>query len=482
MIREITELVEKDVYIESLEQILNSINEGIVATDGEGKIFIFNQASEKLEGLKAEQVLGKTLWEVYGIENQTSIHFKARRQNKPLLGVCENFLASGKVITLITDNFPLYDGDKVIGAFSVSRDMTKIRELMTRALSAQKHHVYLTLNMVPEEKKDMFHTIVGHSPALLKEINKARKAAENDCSVLVVGETGTGKELFVQSIYKMSARSKEPFIPINCAALPESLLESLLFGTVKGAFTGALDTKGLFEQAGNGVLFLDELNSMSLNMQAKILRVLQEKTIRRLGDRMEIPVNCRVISTTNEDPLVCIENSTLRQDLFYRLAVILIYIPPLRDRKEDIEALCQAFVKECNKKYGLNIAGISPELLDIFMKYHWPGNIRELQNLIESAANLIEGDERRIKPEHMPYYFYNLFHSTKVMMRDALSERESALPELMKELEAKTIMDALSKYRGNVSQAAAYLGMPRQNLNYKIKKLAIDLDKIRDKD
>jgi arginine utilization regulatory protein len=228
--------------------------------------------------------------------------------------------------------------------------------------------------------------------------------------VLIFGETGTGKELFAQSIHNSRPRANQPFVAINCAAVPESLLESILFGTVKGAFTGAQNTKGVFEQAGSGTLFLDEINSMPRAMQTKLLRVLQEKSVRRVGADYEIPVKCLIITSSNEQLEECVRNGTLRNDLYYRLALLRINIPPLREWGKDIEILARHFLKTKGRLYGKKNIGLSTDFLNYLYQHSWPGNVRELEHTIESCVAVAE-DGEELHLYHLPPHLRHLKNS-----------------------------------------------------------------------
>jgi arginine utilization regulatory protein len=221
-----------------------------------------------------------------------------------------------------------------------------------------------------------------------------------DSAVLVVGETGTGKELFVQSIHHISHRHNGPFIAQNCAALPESLLESLLFGTTKGSYTGAVDRAGLFELADEGILFLDEINSMPLELQAKLLRVLEDGVVRRIGDQRTRKVNVRVIGAINESPLDCVHKGILRPDLYYRLNVFSLFIPPLRERNFDIELLTSHFIEQFNQRFSKYIRNVEHSVFELFHQYNWPGNVRELRHTIEHAMVMAEG--HTLTTKHLP--------------------------------------------------------------------------------
>jgi arginine utilization regulatory protein len=313
--------------------------------------------------------------------------------------------------------------------------------------------------------------IIGISHKMKKVATEARKIASRNSPVLIVGETGTGKELFAQGIHNASLHSKGPFIPVNCAAIPDTLLESLLFGTVKGAFTGAADTSGLFEQAENGTIFLDEINSMSFSLQAKLLRVLQDKSVRRLGSSVQIPLNCRIISATNKDPIQAVDEHIIRSDLYFRLATVTLNVPPLRERKEDIKVLVMHFIKKCNIEFGLFIRDISDELLNLFEQYNWPGNVRELENFIEGAMNFVQNKDITLKLHHLPEYF-----GERVFQKPDFQGTEiikGTLQNALLETEIKMIEGVLLRNKGNITKAAQELGISRQNLHYKLKMLAI---------
>ncbi len=319
-----------------------------------------------------------------------------------------------------------------------------------------------------------FDDIVGQAKGLLKAIGLARRATKTSSSVFIYGDTGTGKELFAQSIHYESPRKDYQFIAQNCAALPESLLEGILFGTSKATFTDAVDRPGLFEQADGGTLFLDEINSMSISLQAKLLRVLQEGYVRRVGGLKDIPIDARIIVATNEKPMDSVKNGHIRKDLFYRINVINIEIPPLRERREDILLLIDHFIRYYNKKLDKNIWMMSEELQEGFANYSWPGNVRELQNYIESAMNMII-DEHVIRKEHLPSYVEELMFNNKIMNRNYFDDNQDFenLNDHINKLEKKIIVEYLGSNQHNITQTALALGISRQNLQYKIKKYNI---------
>jgi arginine utilization regulatory protein len=307
--------------------------------------------------------------------------------------------------------------------------------------------------------KYTFDDIIGNSEKIVSCKEKAVKASKTSSPVLVFGETGTGKELFVQAIHNNSSRNKKPFIAQSCAAIPSNLLETILFGTVRGSFTGAEDKKGLFEIADGGTLYLDELNSMPLELQGKILRVLQEGTIRRVGSTTVKEVDVRVIASLNESPELLLEEGKLRNDLYYRLNVVRINIPTLRQRKEDIPALIDCFINKFNKSFNGAIIGVDEAALERLILWNFEGNIRELEHIIEGAFNLkLEG---RITLKDLKELGLNKLNKNR------------ALKERLKEAEKAYILEALTITKYNVSKAAELLEVPRQTLQSKIKKLNI---------
>ncbi|MHB1406814.1 MAG: sigma-54 interaction domain-containing protein [Desulfitobacteriaceae bacterium] len=458
-----------------LSAVFESIHEGIIVTDNTGKIIFYNSELGKLEALEPLSVIGKHLTEVYdAVTFDTSEHLSVTQSGQPVLEKRKTyFTANGKEITIVASTFPVYDEGKVVAAYSVCRDITKFKELLAKTMQLQDQIGQEQEYVGSNGTRYSFDSMIFASSGMQNLINSAKKAAEADGSLLIFGETGTGKELLVQAIHNYSSRKDEPFVAINCAAIPETLLESILFGTVKGAFTGAVDGKGLFEQAGKGTLFLDELNSMSISLQAKLLRVLQEKSVRRVGGTAEIPVRCRVISSTNVDPWESINTGSLRKDLFYRLAVISLYIPPLREREEDIGALLTYFLHKFQRIYGGKEVRVSSELKEAFLHYSWPGNVRELEHVIESAVNMLDGGQS-IRVEHLPPYLKTRFVSQDAALQGNIVQAEGTLAQILRDAEKQVLTEALRAHGGNITKAAESLGIARQNLQYRIRKLGIE--------
>jgi arginine utilization regulatory protein len=300
-----------------------------------------------------------------------------------------------------------------------------------------------------------------------------KKIAKTNSTVLINGKTGTGKEMIAQSIHNLSDRYGGPFISLNCGAVPPNLLESTLFGTVKGSFTGAIAMPGLFEQAEGGTLFLDEINSLDYYLQVKLLKAIEEKVIRRIGGEKNISVNIRVISATNEDPDVLVAEKRLREDLFYRLGVVQIDLPTLTERKEDIEKLLEYYIYFYNNNMNIYIEGCQPEVMECFKRYPWPGNIRELKNAVETAYNNVSSNHITIKdiPKRMKDYqlssnrenddHHNPMHSLKSAVED---------------YEKKLILKELANTNGKITEAARRLGLSKQLLKYKMDKYQLGLN------
>ena len=300
----------------------------------------------------------------------------------------------------------------------------------------------------------------------LKEYVKV--AAKCNLPTLIYGETGTGKELFAQAIHNCSPRKSRPFISQNCAAIPENLLESILFGTSKGAFTGATDNIGLIEMANGGTLFLDEINSMPLHLQPKLLRVLEEGTIRRIGSLENINIDVKIIAAMNEEPIKAIENKELRSDIYYRLNAINFNIPPLRDRKDDIPILLDFMVSKYNSMFNKNIQYITKNVLEEISKYDWPGNIRELENIMVYAMSLVDETKENLEFSDVEPKLDELLISD-VTQQIALDVDTKSLKEAVKEYERGIIDRALRSTGYNIAKAAIKLSIPRQTLQRKVK-------------
>lgn len=318
------------------------------------------------------------------------------------------------------------------------------------------------------KRKFQFEDIVGESNEIKEIFTLIEKVSSSKASILLTGESGTGKEIIARAIHKNSDRATKLFVPINCAAIPENLIESELFGHEKGSFTGAIQRKmGKFEQADGGTFFLDEIGELPPSMQVKLLRFLQEREFERVGGLERIKVNVRLIAATNKDLLKSIETGSFREDLYYRINVVNIMVPPLRERKDDIPLLVQYFINQFNEEYQRNIKVISLEAMDCMLGYNWPGNVRELKNIIERAVAISDHREESILPKHLPLYL-----TGKVM--DKVQAKDNFTLE---EWEKIHIYNVLQQVKWNKSKAAEELGINRQTLYNKIKEFKIEKTK-----
>ncbi len=321
-------------------------------------------------------------------------------------------------------------------------------------------------------EQEKFENIIGVNPRMLKIFDLIHQIASTDSTVLITGESGTGKELIARAIHAKSNRSSGRFVSVNCGALPENLLESELFGHLKGAFTDAYkDKEGLFEMADGGTLFLDEIAEMSQKMQVKLLRALQEKVIRRVGGNHEIKIDVRIIAATNRDLIESMKSEEFRSDLYYRLNVISIRVPPLRERKDDIEVLMPSFLQHYNKKFAKSIAGFDSDVVPYFMNYHWPGNVRELENFIERAVALERGEQ--ISLSSLPSEL--VFHVAR--SPGLLSDLDSMLEQddfdfnvTIDDISRRIIVTALERCKGSIKRTADLLKLNYRSMRYLIEK------------
>jgi DNA-binding NtrC family response regulator len=352
-------------------------------------------------------------------------------------------------------------------------DIEELRLVVSRALERlelTQENLQLRKEL---ERRSGFGPILGQTVAMRKVYDMVEKVSLSDITVLIHGESGTGKELVAREIHRRSARHNKPFITMNCAALPENLIESELFGHERGAFTGAVrQRKGKFELAGEGTIFLDEIGDMSLNTQSKILRILQEKKFERLGGDQTLEVDVRILSATHKDLMMEIQNGNFRNDLYYRLKVIDIEIPPLRDRKEDIPILAEHYLAEFSRKHNKKMEGVDPDGLKLLLRYHWPGNVRQLVNMLERAVVLATGpvlrkedlpNELELPSGFSDSYLDDLMHLPFKQAKDKIVTR------FMKEYLTKRLNDN----EGNISHTAAELGIKRQSLQAMMKRLGI---------
>ncbi|MHC1742156.1 MAG: sigma-54 interaction domain-containing protein [Syntrophobacteraceae bacterium] len=420
----------------NLEQILDNLMEGIIAHDKDRRIFFFNRAAEELTGYSKSEVIGQDCHQVFGTpfcgdrcsfcghppENLTHLSYPVNVVTRK--GELKRLEIS---VTGMTDERGCFVG--VLAAFRDNTDLDGLRIRLGELNS--------------------FSGIVGRDYKMLQIFEQIRDLASNDYPIHIHGETGTGKELVAAAIHNESRRAGRPFVPVNCGALPEGLLESELFGHVKGAFSGAIrDKKGRFELAQGGTIFLDEVAELPKAMQVKLLRVLQEWTFERVGGERTIHLDARVISASNKDLKREVESGTFREDLYYRLCVVPLALPPLRERRNDIPLLAAHFIEEV-KKRGQKAAGISTSALSPMMDYAWPGNVRELQNAVHFA--LVKSKGGMIQSGHLP-------------MELQQPERGRTIPGPPRKLAPDTVAAALKESGGNKAKAARILGVSRATL------------------
>ena len=375
-------------YKKILTSLIPEMDEGIHVVDRDGVNVIYSQKMADMEKMRREDVIGKNFREVFSYipENESTL-LKALT-GQPTEAQQQTFLnVYGKEITTINTTVPIWDNGEVIAAMELARDITEIKSMADRILALQEEKIAPPRMSQPKIRHYTFYDLIGSAPAFEEAVSVARRAANSEAPVFIYGETGTGKELFAQSIHYDGPRKTKPFLAQNCAAIPENLIESELFGYEEGAFTGAKKggKPGKFEQANGGTLFLDEIGDMPYTMQAKVLRAIQEGEVERIGGRDAIPVDVRIITATNQPLEEMVAAHRFRKDLYYRLNVIGITVPSLRERREDILPLANHFLEEYNRKYGKDVR-IAPEAYVQLGKYDWPGNVRELQNAIEQLV------------------------------------------------------------------------------------------------
>lgn len=446
---------------EVIEAILSSIDEAIHAVDENGITIFYNDVAAKHDGSKIENVLGKHLLEAFpSLSRETSTLMKVLHTKKPIVHQVRRYQnLKGEDVCTVNTTLPIFIEGSIAGAVEIAKDYTTIQKLTDTIVDLQSKMKRSSKRKITK-KHIAFNTIVTNDTRFRQTKELAQKVAPTDANVLIYGETGTGKELFVQAIHEASKRKNKPFIAQNCAPLPESLLESLLFGTTKGSYTGAIERAGLFELADGGTLFLDELNSMPLDLQAKMLRVLEDGVIRRIGDNKTRKVDVRVITAMNQPPEVCLRENKIRTDLYYRLNVFSLYIPPLRERIEDVLLLASYFLKQYNKEYKKAVFEINDDAKERLLSYHWPGNVRELKHTIEHAVILAEGHS--LTACCLP----------RIFQKENRQEKKKILPlrEALSQMEKELIHQALIETEGNILQAAKLLSIPRQTLQYKLNK------------
>lgn len=472
-----------DACHDMLISVLNRIGEAVALFDGKERLYLLNDAVVKMESMCTQDALGENVADIYHMLDGSELTVPQALREKRAITDKRLYYATrfGKNIDVVSSTYPITQNGQVLGAFTVMKDWSQIETLQKQIMDLQEKLLNRTPGGRPKTKSELtaryrFSDIIYISSAMRDVIEQCEQVAKNDSSVMIYGETGTGKEMFAQGIHNASRRADGPFLAINCAAIPENLLEGLLFGTERGAYTGAEQRAGLFEQADGGTLLLDEINSMNINLQSKLLRVLQEGTFRRVGGSTELHVDVRLLSNTNVPPYQAIQEGNLRQDLFYRLGVVNINIPPLRARREDIGVLAKRFIIQCNQKLEKNVKNISRTTLERFQAYRWPGNVRELQHAIEHAMNILPDELSTITPKYIPEHI--LSGETASVPEPIPEHRTASLHTSIRDAAYQTVCRALRESGGNISQAARMLNMSRQNLQYRIRRYQINIDEL----
>ncbi|WP_242218908.1 sigma-54-dependent Fis family transcriptional regulator [Bacillus cereus group sp. BfR-BA-01380] len=454
---EVTDLKEIQTL---LEAIIHSSEEAISVVDEQGRGLVINPAYTKLTGLSEEDIIGKPA--TTDIVEGESMHMKVLRTRRAVRGI--HMKIGQKKRDVIVNVAPIIVDGILKGSVGVIRDVSEIQKLTNELNRARQ--IIRTL-----EAKYSFEDIVGTSEEIVAAIEQAKLGANTPATVLLRGESGTGKELFAHAIHNSSNRKYNKFVRVNCAAISESLLESELFGYEEGAFSGARrgGKRGFFEEANNGSIFLDEIGELSANTQAKLLRVLQEKEIVRVGGTKPIPIHVRVIAATHVNLEKAILDGDFREDLYYRLNKIPIHIPSLGQRKEDISEIADRLIQKINQDYGRNIEGLTESAVKYLQSYDWPGNVRELENILGRAIIFMNYNEMYIDVHHLPPLHHE--DQQELIGSNVLSElEERPLEDLVAEFEGNIIHEYLSRCNGNKTKTAQALGISVRNLYYKLEK------------
>lgn len=448
-----------------LQAIIQSSDEAISVVDDQGRGLLINPAYTRITGLTKTQVIGKPA--SIDIYEGESMHMKVLQTKKPVRGV--NMRVGPKHKEVIVNVAPIIVDGCLKGSVGVIHDVSEIQAL-THELNRARQ-IIRTL-----QAKYSFDDIIGASEEMKLPIEQAKLSARTPATVLLRGESGTGKELFAHAIHNASDRKFNKFVRVNCAAISESLLESELFGYDEGAFTGASrgGKVGFFEEANQGSIFLDEIGELPANIQAKLLRVLQEKEIIRVGGTKPIPINVRVIAATNINLEQAIANGSFREDLYFRLNRMPIFIAPLRKRKEDLRELAEHLINKINQEYGRSIEGITAAAIHKMQIYNWPGNVRELENILGRAIIFMKLNETVIDIQHIPDFIEEIpVKQEKLLMKPSGYVSGKPLSEIIDQYEAEIIQQAFHTHKGNKTLTAKALGISVRNLYYKIEKLKL---------
>ncbi|BDD88274.1 sigma-54 interaction domain-containing protein [Desulfofustis limnaeus] len=444
--------------------VVNTIRDGIMIVNTGGAIVSVNRAFEEITGYNREELIGNSCRILdcdscrEEEENGSTRSICPEQNGEALQRQCRIRRKDGALIHALKNTALLRDGDNnPIGTVATITDLSEIIE--------KEHQLEAFRQQLSNENQ--FHGIVGSSAPMRRVYDMIENAAASDAPVIIYGESGTGKELVSRAIHEIGNRRDKPFIKVNCASLTESLLESELFGHVRGAYTGAYkDRVGRFEKADQGDLFLDEIGDLPLPTQIKLLRVLEEKTIERVGSSTPIPTDVRIISATNQDLNKLVEQGRFRQDFYFRINVIPIFLPPLRERVEDIPLLAESFVTKLRLKSGKDIAGIRQDAMELLLRYQWPGNIRELRGALEYA--FVTCHSSLIQAGHLP---------ETITRQRQVEPPAKRTPFNLQEIERQELLEALEMSNGNQSEAARRLGVSRVTVWNRMKRFNIQINR-----
>lgn len=458
---------------------LDQLPFGVQIYDKNTHAVYFNQASREISHIPSGvNITGRHLLDMYDLEETVSTTMTALRTQSPVIDRVDQFsVDNGTFIASANTSYPIFQNGQLSGAVTFEHTEETIQKYYQSIQDTRQALKHFSGNAAPVRFSGYtFENVIGGSEKLRSAVELAQRVAPQNSPVMLVGETGTGKEIFAQSIHRSSPRAGKKFVAINCAAIPETLIESLLFGTAKGSFTGSEDKAGYFEEASGGTLFLDELNSMSLVMQSKLLRVLQERTFRRVGGKKDLELDVRIISSCNEDPFQTVEENKFRRDLFYRLSSVIIELPPLREHLEDLEQLTWYHLEQTAFQYVHRITRIQPQVYQLLRAYRWPGNVRELFHVLDYAQNVADSDVMTV--EHLPAYLRKNQapaprQSAPLTPSGHIDFSHTSLQALMDDYEKEVITQALDHCGYNISQTAQALGILRQSLQYRIRKYGI---------
>ena len=440
-------------------------SDSILICDVHGKVLYYQDYNDQINMIRDEDAIGRSIFELYPFFTRDDFTtFRAIDQKKPILNELQLFEVNGTPRKSLNSSYPLINETGVLGCMTLSVELTSNshRQKKIRLLSKYNFDDIITQN---KHFKESFETL--------------KRIASTDASVLIYGETGTGKELIAHTIHANSPRRGLPFLIQNCAAIPDNLMESILFGSSKGSFTGAIDKAGLFEVADGGTLDLDEVNSLSLDLQGKLLRALENNSIRRIGENEEREVDVRIIASTNENLAKMVKENRFRKDLFYRLNVTNYAIPSLRERTDDIPLLCNHYINLFNQRLNHHIIDLDDEVLAFFQSYPWDGNVRELKNVIEYGCTI--KPEGMITIHDLPEYMFNQRTLESIVSKEqVLTSKQLAVEALVKPgtsldaqisiLEKEILRGAVARNRYNISKTASELKISRQTLYGKLKK------------